>query len=269
MKIKFAKNFSFATRVVMACATLIMITPTQSIAQCDASFGDTGYVGGSFFDQGVEMADGGFGGGLSGADCGPNGPCAANCGGPYISIIGGYVGMQDQSVGGRELEYDDGFAVGGAIGRRLTMNFRVEAEYIYRENDFAGETGILPAVPVQPFGELLSHTGMINGYFDIPIGVGTIVPYLGAGVGVTGIDSELGQASVFGDDFSVFDFDSSFAFQWMAGVTVRTLPNAELFVEYRFFEANDPQFELASATTAIVDSEYVNDNVFFGVRMNF
>lgn len=285
MKIDYVKKFSATHALfvipVFVIATLSLILPTQSLAQCDASFGDMGYAQGSFIDEGSvyqgsvydgPASSGGFGGLVSSANCGPNGPCPGHCGGPYISIIGGYTGMQTQSVGNLELEYDDGFAVGAAIGRRLHRNIRVEAEYIYRENDFDSLEGSSLAVPFQAFGNLLSHSGMINGYFDMPIGAGAFVPYLGIGAGVTGIDSEVGQAGVgLGNSFITDGFDSSFAFQWMAGLSVRTLPNAELFVEYRFFEANDAQVELRTLASrgGIVDSEYVNDNVFFGVRMNF
>lgn len=272
---------SFVMQLALVCTIAFVFTPSVSMAQCDASFGDIGHVGGSFIDQGAGACDGGiggiggyggglgsFGGGISNADCGPNGPCASKCGGPYVSIFAGAVDVGDQTVGGLELEHEEGFAVGAAIGHRLTKNFRTELEYVYRENEFDGLNAALPAIPRETLGQVLSHSGMINGYFDLPIGVGHIVPYVGAGAGVTGIDSELAQSSA-GGGFTVIDFDSSFAYQWIAGVTVRTFPNAEFFAEYRFFEANDPQFELNAATREVVDAEYVTRNIFFGVRLNF
>ena len=261
----------------VAAVLLFSLSPTAAYAQCDASIGDTGIVGGSFIDQGANSfggnADAGFfGGGSLNADCGPNGACASGCGGPYMTVIGGYVDMQEQTVGNQELEYEDGFAIGGALGYRVNKFLRVEAEYIYRENDFAGNAIAGPAIPTSEVGQLLSHTGMLNGYLDLPIGAGRIVPYVGAGAGVSGIDSELGQFGDFGfTDFTVIDFDSTFAFQWMAGVSIRAFPNAEFFAEYRYFEANDPQFEFTNSFggSSVVDAEYANRNVFIGVRMNF
>ena len=256
-------------------AFLIALIPVTASAQCDASFGDTGIVGGSFIDPGQSYFDGNPGGGfLDGgsqtANCGPNGPCGTGSRGAYVTVIAGYLDLQEQTVGGSELEYDDGFSVGGALGRRINRFLRLETEYLYRENDFEGlvdDTG----AGATSFGDLMSHAVMVNGFLDLPIGSGRIVPYIGAGAGVAGIDSELAQQSDSGlNDFAVVDFDSTFAFQWMAGVSLRAIANAEFFAEYRYFEANDPSFEFSTlAGSSVEDAEYANRNVFIGLRMIF
>jgi len=261
--------------LTLVAAFLVALIPATASAQCDASIGDTGVVGGSFIAPGESYFDGSSGVGFldgdsQNANCGPNGPCGTGSRGPYVTVIAGYLDLQTQSVGGLELEYDDGFAVGGALGRRINRFLRLETEYLYRENDFEGLADAT-GVGTTSIGDLTSHTVMVNGFLDLPIGNGRIVPYIGAGAGVSGIDSELVQQSDSGlNDFEVGNFDSTFAFQWMAGVSVRTIANAEFFAEYRYFEANDPSFDLITLTgSSVVDAEYANRNVFIGLRMIF
>lgn len=253
-------------RLTLAVIASVFLLPLNLQAQCDMTFGDSGVIDGGFVDSGNGYLNGY---GMDG--------CATGCGGPYISILGGISEMEEQSIGQSEYNFEDGFAVGAAIGKRLSRNFRGEIEYMYRENDFEGRSfGPLELpVPSSPSGNLLSHTGMLNGYIDLPIGNGFLVPYVGAGAGVTGIDSDwASNFTAFPGSNGVTDFDSSFAYQWMAGVSIRKFHNAEFFAEYRFFEANDPQANITSQQfdtidRFTVDSEYVVENIFVGVRLNF
>ena len=103
--------------------------------------------------------------------------------------------------------------------------------------------------------------------------MGVLVPYAGMGLGVTNIGSDVrygnGGATLNGND-------TSLAFQWMAGITVRSFQNAELFCEYRYFEANDPKLNRFGGPpingvvpNLILESEYVSRDVNFGIRLNF
>ncbi len=238
--------------------------PTFAFGQCQTNMGDCG-VAGQFISEGIVTV----------GDCG-GGNCSPICGGPYISIFGGLQQLQDQNSVGfdRQLElgFDDGFCIGAAIGKRLNRIFRAEIEYAYRES--SADTAIFNGNPMNFVGgKTHSNSGVLNGYCDLPVGRGNMVPYVGGGIGVTGVDSDV----QYGNAGSTLNgSDSSLAYQWMVGLTWRVFPNAELFAEYRYFEANDPKLNQfggppiqGNIPNIILDSEYVSKDVFLGIRMNF
>ncbi|MEM9411419.1 MAG: outer membrane beta-barrel protein [Planctomycetota bacterium] len=241
-----------------------------AFAACDA--GGQAYMG-----CGLDGGSVGMGCGLDGGmmDCGDMG-CGTGCG-TYFSFFGGYTEMDPQNSTGFErdllIDFDEGYAVGLAVGRRIGRNLRSELEYTFRaqtasavnfNGNNVGNVG----------GFQNSHAGMLNFTYDLVFGQGNFVPYLGGGIGVASIDSNVrygtGVASLDGDDSSV-------AYQWMAGLSYRARPNMETFVEYRFFEIDDPKINRfggpALGTMAnpnvLLNSEYISNDILFGLRFNY
>lgn len=228
-------------------------------------------VGGqSYFNAGDCGVNGCDSSGMDGGCCDSDGSCA----GRYFSVFGGLADLDSQRSTGfnRNLlvAFDEGYALGGALGRRVGRFFRTELEYCYRSQD-PGNV-IFNGNNFQNLsGNQNSHTGMYNLFFDMIIGHGNLVPYIGGGVGVGFIDSNIdfGPGELDGDD-------TALALQWMAGLSYRARPNMEIFVEYRFFEMEDPKLNYFGAPpigfqtpNILLNSEYQSTDVFAGFRFNF
>lgn len=232
---------------------------------------DGGSLGNGFFGNG-------FGGDVSGC-CG-GGSCGGgggSCCGTYFSIFGGYVELNDQqsTAVGRNLliDFNPGYAAGAAIGRRLGRNLRMELEYTFR-NQTPEIVQFNGGFPGNIDGLQNSHAGMLNFVYDLVLGNGRFVPYAGGGVGVGSIDSRVsygsGVAALNGDDTSI-------AYQWLAGISMRTRPNFEWFAEYRFFEIDDPKINRFGGPplggfpnpNVLLDSEFVSRNIMVGLRFSF
>ena len=245
----------------------------------------TGFSGGcdsGGCDVGGGFVGGGYDGG-TGIDCGYGDCCGSGkCCGVYFSAFSGYAELDDQnSVGyARDLlvDYNPGWAVGGAIGKRLCRNVRMELEYTFR-NQSVDQVQFNGNFPGNESGFQASHAGMLNFAYDLVLGNGKIVPYIGGGIGVASIDSRVrygnGVATLDGDDSSV-------AYQWMAGISLRRRPNMEIFAEYRFFEIDDPKLNRfggpAIGTVGgmqtpnpniLLESEYNSQDIMAGIRFSF
>lgn len=259
---------------------------------CDAGGYGGGMVMGGGCDSGGigggSMAYGGgssvLSGGCDSIGCGDcfdgcdTGCCSTGCcgGGTYFSIFAGVADLDRQISTGYQrdlqIDYDQGYGIGGAIGRRVGRFFRTEVEYVYRSQT-PGIVNFNGVPQGNISGQQSSHAGMMNLVYDMIIGNGNLVPYLGGGLGVAGVDSQVRYgnmgATLNGDD-------TGLAFQWMAGLTYRARPNMEMFVEYRFFEVDNPKLNRfggppvnGGPTNLILDSEYVSNDIFAGLRFNW
>ncbi len=251
--------------------------PMQGPAMaCDSGGGCDSSVGGNFFSNGS-----GFDGGLSGPCCG-SGCGDVCCKGSYFTMFVGSSEMDDQTSTGYQrdlnIDFNQGYAIGGAIGRRVCRNVRMELEYAFRSQ--TPDTVVFNGNPQNNVRGLQnSHAGMLNVAYDMLLGAGKFVPYIGGGIGVASVDSRVrygnGVATLDGDDSGV-------AYQWMAGLSYRARPNMEMFVEYRFFEVDDPKLNRfggpaigtgGPSTMAnpniLLESEYISQDIFAGIRFNY
>lgn len=257
-------------------------------APMSATNGNMG-VGSSFSDFGSAMSapmnsyDAGGesyfdAGGCGSGDCGSAvaGCCDTDacCGGKYFSIFGGMADLDSQRSTGFQrdlnIQFEQGYALGGAVGRRVGRNLRAEMEYCYRSQD-PGNLVFNGNSYQNLSGNQNCHAGMLNLVFDMIIGHGNLVPYVGAGVGIGSIDSsvQFQQGVLDGDD-------SALALQWMAGLSYRCKPNMEIFCEYRHFELDDPKLNYFGGPQVniytpniLLNSEYKSSDVFAGFRFNF
>ena len=202
----------------------------------------------------------------------------------YFAAFGGYTQLQggdtlglssDLAVptiaSGGSLEFDDGFGVGLALGQWQGRNLRTEVEYVFRRNDvdsisreFAlGQNAAGSSQNVD--GSINAHAGMFNAIWDFNRRLFGFRPYAGAGVGFAFFDVEATDVAT-GALIANSSNQSSFAYQFIAGVSRQCSANKEWFVEYRYFSGDSLQLDVAEFSG---DSGYESNNVFFGFRKRF
>lgn len=225
------------------------------------------------------LCGGGCGGNCAGfGGCG-NGQCGlSNCGSGcgisnaceplfYVSIFGGYTQLENDLITSQFpgvvdsstlLEANDGYGVGLAIGQFQGYNLRSEIEFSFRENEGLQRTFFSPTDALsENEGSVRSFAGMFNLVWDFsyrPAFIG-FQPYAGVGVGFGFFDVDFSPEFASGND-------SSFAYQFMAGLSRPLKGNTDWFAEYRFFAADD----IAVSGSSI---DYDSDNIFFGFRKRF
>ena len=127
--------------------------------------------------------------------------------GMYAKAILKYVAPSDPSIEYLQLENDNGYGWGGAIG--WTMNqFRVEGEITTQKTDLDAVGSQLAPTARRGIGsgDVRMTTYMVNGYFDIPVSNGFGF-YLTGGLGY-------GTATV-----SIYDVDGDDSgFAWKGGL---------------------------------------------------
>ena len=174
------------------------------------------------------------------ASCGPINPSCATC---YLSLFGGSSDLQDFRVNDdtTRADYfgDGGYGVGIAIGKLLGRNLRAEIEGSYRSNDIErlelfGGGDMLDAGLT---GEFETFAGMGNVWWEfLNFPSQKLKPYVGTGVGFITARSDFQLTG--GDAVETNDDDSSFAYQWIAGVNFKAGPRTDVFAEYRYLRAD-------------------------------
>jgi opacity protein-like surface antigen len=156
----------------------------------------------------------------------------------YVSFHGGYVLSSVTndvatdccntfvSVG----HSDPGFRVGGALGGAINEYFSLEGEVSYAQADASHWFAISPIAggPFPMTGSGSSITGMVNAFLGY--NVGSIRPYVGAGIGVayfTAHNIAAGGAVLNGSD-------AGFAAQGMIGVDFALTQDTTLGARYRY-----------------------------------
>lgn len=230
-----------------------------------------------------------FTGNCASGNCGGQGNCGqTSCGDPpcsgplyqrkYISAFGGMADIDnfERSITDSTKKYidglnlHDGFAGGMAIGGLMIEHVRSEFEVTYRDNDFAAfshqefnlSTGLLTASNHRPAtGNVRTYSGMFNLLFDTcPRCPYSPSLYLGGGLGGLYAD---GKAVTSLDTFVVQN--SSFAYQFIAGINYPIRKRVDLYSEYRFLGANN--LHVSTASTDYGDFKYDSHNIFFGIRL--
>lgn len=183
--------------------------------------------------------------------------------------------------------FDDGYYIGGALGRQLADHVRFEGEFSYRQNDLdkfslyndgglgAGlGGGSLNGAHFDGKGSMDALAMMANGYYDFD--VWGFKPYIGAGLGYAHLTMNdtraLGLHSLSplapSDSIGIADSsDDVFAYQFGAGIGYQIRPGVVASVDYRYFGTQDPHFKLTSGES--LRSEYNSHDVGLSVRFNF
>ena len=177
--------------------------------------------------------------------------------GPYISASGGLSSFHDREVeipGSDDLtiSYKSGYGFNAAAGYKLNA-FRLEAEFGYKIADVKALT---QRPPVKGNQTIMSY--MINGYYDMNLGIPSLTPFIGGGLGL--LNGELDKT-----DIGQKEDDNVLGFQVTVGGSYNIDKNVSFDVYYRFQGAATP-FEMGAAGSKMA---YGSSNIFGGVRYNF
>ncbi len=197
----------------------------------------------------------------------------------YISLFGGGTGISDMITRGQfgqGVYFEDaGYLFGLALGQIQGRNLRTEFEVSYRNIDVNGLRleGNVPSQNIPVNGDFGTLAGMANVYWEfVDFGDRKIKPYLGGGVGFALARPDLLQSD--GSEAVISDSESSFAWQWMAGLNYKASDTLDAFVEYRYFVADsfriDTQIpEVANLGNGSGPFDYQSSNLLFGMRIRF
>jgi hypothetical protein len=250
------------------------------------------------FGGGCGLFGGGCGGGCG--DCG--GGCGGDCGGGgcgcdsccqtsdrYFSLFGGWNDFSDlsaeASIAGTQIPAtqatadigtDDGYLLGGAIGRRISCHLRGEFDATYRNNSLTDITVNATTTGAQTNvlntaidGRVNMYTSMTNLYWDFGQDCSAFRPYVGIGAGVAFFDVEAQATGV-----NVGLDTSSAAFQGIIGASWKTQNCTEWFAEYRVLEADEPelgvQFDDGAGNAGQVNANLniQANSAVFGIRFS-
>jgi opacity protein-like surface antigen len=175
----------------------------------------------------------------------------------WTRTVSVYGGLEDFYRSGSDVfdgasDLDDSSAFGAIIGRRHSTYLRSVFDFTYRSGDFSNLPG-----PIE--GEIEVYSVMKNIYVDLVNPYRHVTtPYLGFGVGYAYVDAA-GQRGAAPVNVSG---ESTYAYQALAGLSVKLRPCAHLFAEYRYFGTGDVSLDGLVNTTG----NYSANNVFLGLR---
>jgi opacity protein-like surface antigen len=154
-------------------------------------------------------------------------------------------------------EFDTGLVFGAALGYDFNR-FRVEGEISYQKNDIDKTSA--QGVFVDATGDSVALSFLINGYYDF-INSSAFTPYISAGLGFAQVEFNDLDISSLGFSGSN-DEDTVFAYQIGIGVGYAVSEKVTIDVKYRYFGAEDSEYDTTKA-------EFASNNLLFGVRINF
>lgn len=153
------------------------------------------------------------------------------------------------------LDFDGGFAVGGALGFEINPKATIEAEYVHRASD-----ADLKGTRNTDTASTRSNAVMVNAlyHFGDRDAEGSIRPYLGAGIGAADLRIDR-------DDLDL-DSDFGLAYQAIAGVSYDVSYQASLFGEVRYFAISEQSVENDDYS---FDSGYDSFDILIGYGYRF
>ena len=178
--------------------------------------------------------------------------------GPYAKFYGGLVSTHDRdfvyvnsTVGPfarfeGELDNDEGFVVGAAVGYQLPHNVRIEGEVSYREVD---STAFASTGSTVVISDPETWSVMANAYYDFDLN-SAFTPFVGLGVGAAATSGILDGAE-----------DTGLAYQAIVGTHFHINEKQKIGFEYRYFETDEYGFERSiTAGTITLDVDYRTSN---------
>jgi opacity protein-like surface antigen len=185
--------------------------------------------------------------------------------------------IQDQSGTGPGVVNDigSGYVLGIGVGSRISELFRGEIVYSFRDGYELDDTDQFGNAFA---GNINSHSVMANLYWDIPLAMAGIAPFVGAGVGWASNNMDDVVTTDGGTFFLPEGTTSNLAWQAMAGVGFAVSPQTSIDVFYRYFDGGKLQTELDTAFTSGGGSagtytgmrgELIAHEIVLSVRFNF
>ncbi len=192
--------------------------------------------------------------------------------GLYLKAFGGLHGLADGDIkqGGSSGDgsYSGGQIFGAAVGKQLSKNWAVEAEFFYRSNDIDSVSG--GPLGGSTEGDFASTNLMFNAVYTFTRSDGSwlwgkFTPHVGAGVGFlqeADIDATIGGVSQEYDDSWIF------AAQVFAGVSYAINERWSVYLETRYHYAGEIELKSSSGNNTL-KADYNGYSGLVGVRYNF
>ena len=156
--------------------------------------------------------------------------------GPYVELSAGYLALSDVDgdVGGVdvEVEYDDGFAIGGQLGYKYNV-FRVALEFEYGHSGFDSLHAM--GMNFDLGGDFDIFRGTASVYYDFD-NASRFTPYFGGGLGAAYIDvDDVTVAGMSADGSS----DTYFSAHGELGLAIGATDQVTIVPAYRFIWVDD------------------------------
>ncbi len=170
-----------------------------------------------------------------------------------------------------DLNFDTGGLFTGQLGYKFRGNrqgrFRIEAELSYRKNDV--DDIVFNGVGRVGSGEEEVLAGFMNLFLDINAHSKRFIPFLGAGIGLANLSTDVAYApGAFIDDDV-----TTFAYQFIGGAEFKLTKDFSLIGDVRYLALDDPELTRfggpAPAAFVDLDSEYGGFSTSIGLRLNF
>jgi OmpA-OmpF porin, OOP family len=183
--------------------------------------------------------------------------------GPYVGFGLGASFLDDAPFYGPgtngKADYDTGWGVLGSAGYAFDRNWRAELELGYRRNNVdsmsgGGRSGT---------GNAGGFSVMGNVLYDIRTG-SNWTPYVGVGAGYLRYKASGIAPSA---TTTVNDTSDVFAYQGIAGVSYNVTPSTQLYLDYHYLRANNP--DVTNSAGSNLSSEYRDHLVTVGLRYMF
>jgi OmpA-OmpF porin, OOP family len=172
-----------------------------------------------------------------------------------------------------EEEFDTGWVMTGALGYRWD-HWRLEFELGYRDNTLEGFSFPTGIGPNPAGGDVAQFSQMVNALWDLPFG-DNVTFSIGGGIGGAMVKTQYTAITFPGSTLIVDGDDYVFAYQGIAGLSIDISDRMQLFAEYRYFVAQEPETDATSiilgvptAMTATHD-DLENHTGLIGVRYHF
>jgi opacity protein-like surface antigen len=197
----------------------------------------------------------------------------------YVSVFGGWSHAKDEDgsftttssgVYLFDLELDDGFTAGLALGAHINEWLRGEIEVSGNWHDVEGAIGTTPPLTTYYVeGDEDALFVLANLWFEVPLGMGPFRPYAGGGVGFGRLSLDLDTT---GGSPVVDDSDWGFAWQLGAGVAFDVSSNMAIDIGYRYKRIHNVELDVETAlfsTPEGIDKDYSSHNIIAGIRFSF
>ncbi|WP_306252569.1 OmpA family protein [Parvularcula sp. IMCC14364] len=203
------------------------------------------------------------------------------------TAIPGSSGTPGSATFGFNTDYDldEALNLYGAIGKKLSNGHRAEVEFATRTqtvDSFAAPTPGFGGIPSDgDLGDVTVNTLMFNVYKDLDFSIGSRVnPYIGAGIGLARMRSEVNNVNVTGgalaqsttDPYTVVvaDGDNAVAYQAMAGLVFDLAENLDFDVRYKYLLTGEFDYDgFVNGPLTSLDSEFEANELTAGFRWTF
>lgn len=175
--------------------------------------------------------------------------------GPYFSIAGGALWLDDAGAFGANLDFDTGYSILAAVGYRWEYGLALEIESGYMNVD-SGEVSFR-GLHADVEGDFEQVPIMCNALYWLPM-TERLQFYVGSGVGVVWSSTEVDSVGGVnlrglgdgGDDWN-------FAAQAKAGFAFEVCPGGSLTIGYRLFYGHDAIAEVDDSLGHILEGGFV------------